>query len=291
MRSTVCDCHNFTLKLEESVKTNLEEEDGEEADEAPEAAVLVDLHTLWPSGQEDQDTHPSASEGTEEEPMDVVGRHSIGSALSTGCKADYTVYTLGQKGQSKVVAIIDAKRYLKPHVTAQVIGYYSAFEVGHPGPIVLILTASELKVVLFPFQDGHQQLVNAVALQPLKLWKVEGRTLDLCVMKLLLSLMDERSAVRQWNLKADKAQLPQGARIPKNRVSHVVTDQEKYEEMKRHMSAMRRTNKQLKKELQDKETQRKKELKDKEKDLEEKDRQLEEMSRQLDALQNPKRRK
>ena len=58
-----------------------------------------------------------------------TGRRSVGGVMSKTSKADYAVYTLGRPGQTKVVAIIDAKKHITPHSVAQVIGYYSAFEV------------------------------------------------------------------------------------------------------------------------------------------------------------------
>ena len=127
LMSMVCDCYSNTLKLEETVKNNLEMREVEDDDEKEEA-VLVSLRTLW---AEDKDQSapppppPSSSEGTVEEAGAGAekGRRSVGGVVS----ADYAVYMLGRPGQTKVVAIIDAKKRITPHSVAQVIGYYSAF--------------------------------------------------------------------------------------------------------------------------------------------------------------------
>ena len=55
--------------------------------------------------------------------------------------------------------------------------------------------------------------------------------LDVRVLNLLLSLMDQESLLRMYSIEADKAQIPQGARIPKNRVCDIVTDQVKLQEI------------------------------------------------------------
>ena len=172
-----------------------------------------------------------------------TGRRSVGGVMSKTSKADYAVYTLGRPGQTKVVAIIDAKKHITPHSVAQVIGYYSAFEVSDPRPLVVVLTAYELKIVIFPFHDGSQRLVNAVELQEFKLWKGEGRMLDVGV---LLSLMHNESFLRNYSVEAKKANIPQEARIPKNRVCTIVTDQAKFEEISKNLSALNRMVRQLK---------------------------------------------
>ena len=181
------------------------------------------------------------------------GRRSIGGVMSKTSKADYAVYTLGRPGQTtKVVAIIDAKKHMTPHSVAQVIGYYSAFEVGDPRPLVVVLTAYELKIVIFPFHDGSQRLVNAVELQEFKLWKGEGRRmLDVGVLYLLLSLMHDESLLRTYNIEAEKATIPPQARIPKNRVCNIVTDQAKFEEINKRNSELNRMVRQQAKELRE----------------------------------------
>ena len=161
--------------------------------------------------------------------------------MSKTSKADYAVYTLGHAGQPKVVAIIDAKKCITPHSVAQVIGYYSAFEVGDPQPLVVVLTAYELKIIIFPFLDGSQRLVNAVELEKFKLWKGGGRRmLDVRVLNLLLSLMDQESVLRKYSIEADKAEIPQGAWIPKNRVCDIVTDQVKLQEVIKRNAVLNR---------------------------------------------------
>ena len=152
--SMVCDCFNYALKLEETVKDNLEE--GEEVEDVREEAVLVDLRRLWSTVP--LHSLPPTSTSVEppmETPMDLgSGRRSIGGAMSQASKADYAIYTLAGGGRTKVVAIVDAKKHITPHSTAQVIGYYSAFEIGDPRPLVLIMTEDELKIIIFPFKVG-----------------------------------------------------------------------------------------------------------------------------------------
>ena len=252
MRST------YTLKLEETVKNNLEMREVE--DEEEEKAELVSLRTLF-RREEEASSGPSSSAGTveEEASMDTdaeeagagagrsqKGRLSVGGVMSKTSKADYTVYTLGHAGQTKVVAIIDAKKRITPHSVAQVIGYYIAFKVGDPRPLVVVLTAYELKIIIFPFLDGSQRLVNAVELEEFKLWKGEGRMLDVRVLNLLLSLMDQESLLRKYSIEAKKHNIPQEARIPKNRVCTIVTDQAKLEEISKKHSALKRTMRRLK---------------------------------------------
>ena len=52
----------------------------------------------------------------------------------------------------------------------------------------VVLTAYELKIIIFPFRDGSQHLVNAVELQTFELWKEGGRQLDVRVLNLLQPL-------------------------------------------------------------------------------------------------------
>ena len=80
--------------------------------------------------------------------------------MSKRNKVHSTVYTLAQGGSTKVVAIVDAKRDIKPHSVAQVIGYYSAFDVSHPQPLMVIMTTYHVKVIIFPFLEKGQPLVE-----------------------------------------------------------------------------------------------------------------------------------
>ena len=306
LMSMVCDCYSYTLKLEETVKNNLEMREVE--DEEEEKAELVSLRTLF-RREEEASSGPSSSAGTveEEASMDTdaeeagagagrsqKGRLSVGGVMSKTSKADYTVYTLGHAGQTKVVAIIDAKKRITPHSVAQVIGYYSAFEVGDPQPLVVVLTAYELKIIIFPFLDGSQRLVNAVELEEFKLWKGGGRRmLDVRVLNLLLSLMDQESLLRMYSIEADKAQIPQGARIPKNRVCDIVTDQVKLQEISKKHSALKRTMRRLKvdqaKELKEKEKEKRKLKKELKKELKKKDEEIKD--REIEIKELSKRRK
>ena len=259
--SMVCDCYSYTLKLKETVKNNLEMREVEDDNEEAVLVTSAALRGLWVEGQSAPPL-PSSSKGTGED-MDSEealggegsegggsagagpsqkGRLSIGGVMSKTSKADYAVYTLGHPGQPKVVAIIDAKKCITPHSVAQVIGYYSAFEVGDPQPLVVVLTAYELKIIIFPFHDGSQRLVNAVELEKFKLWKGEGRRmLDVRVLNLLLSLMDQESLLRKYSIEADQAEIPQGAWIPKNRVCDIVTDQVKLQEVIKRNAVLNRT--------------------------------------------------
>ena len=56
LMSMVCDCYSNTLKLEETVKNNLEMREVEDDDEKEEA-VLVSLRTLW-AEDKDQSAPP-----------------------------------------------------------------------------------------------------------------------------------------------------------------------------------------------------------------------------------------
>ena len=62
--NVVCDCFKYTLKLEESVKNNVEGEI-EEVNDDEEATVLQDLKTLFePEEQQSQDTDSMMKERT-----------------------------------------------------------------------------------------------------------------------------------------------------------------------------------------------------------------------------------
>ena len=97
--SMVYKCFGYSLKLEETVKDNLEEM--EEVEDVREEAVLVDLRTLW-------NEHPTVETPMEslsptstaaETPMDPgSGRRSIGGAMSQGSRADYSIYQLQHRG-------------------------------------------------------------------------------------------------------------------------------------------------------------------------------------------------
>ena len=154
----VCDCFQYTLNLEESVQANLEMEEEVVSDEI---LVEVDLSTFY--GQDTELGSPHTSEPVEDVDP-ATERLSIGGVVSKRSKADYAVYTLGGGTMKrKVVAIIDAKRRITPHAVAQIIGYYSAFDITDIQPLVLILTAHQLKIVIFPFRTGEHHLINAVA--------------------------------------------------------------------------------------------------------------------------------
>ena len=305
----VCDCYSYTLKLEETVKNNLEMREVEDDDnEEAELVSSVSLRRLWAEGQSAPPPPPSphlrkgqgrtwtlrrlwggggggseggGSSGSAGAGPSQKGRLSVGGVMSKTSMADYAVYTLGHPGQTKVVAIIDAKKRITPHSVAQVIGYYSAFEVGDPQPLVVVLTAYELKIIIFPFRDGSQHLVNAVELQTFKLWKEGGRQLDIRVLNLLLSLMDQESLLRRYSIEADKAQIPQGARIPKNRVCDIVTDQVKLQETIKKIAVLNRMVVWQREEREEMVRQQAEELK---KHLEER----EEMEKELNELRRHK---
>ena len=92
---------HYTIKLEESVRDNLE--GGREVEDEREDAVLIDLRTLWPTGQEDDDplqqqSASSSGETVEEASMAEearIGRSSIENVMSKKSKVDYAIYTLG----------------------------------------------------------------------------------------------------------------------------------------------------------------------------------------------------
>lgn len=88
-----------------------------------------------------------------------------------------------------------------PHGLAQVIGYYSAFNIREPRPLVMVLTAEEVKILLFPFRDDQDFLVNAVELKSFKLWKMQQNlhVVDTEVLKLLLSIVHEDSQLRNYS--------------------------------------------------------------------------------------------
>ena len=64
-----------------------------------------------------------------------------------------------------VVDTVGARKIITANLVAQVIGYYSAFKIGTPQTIVMIMTASVLKLVFFPFYQDGKQFINAVELE------------------------------------------------------------------------------------------------------------------------------
>ena len=101
------------------------------------------------------------------------------------------------------------------------------------------MTAYELKIMIFPFLDGGQRLVNAIEMLEMKLWKGKGQMLDLNVLTLLLALTDEHSVVRNFTTEARDA-IPQEARILKTRISNVVTNTAKLEEVLKQVVVLRK---------------------------------------------------
>ena len=165
----VCACFSYSLKLEETIKESLEEGEVDETE-----AVLVDLRTLWPPTQLEVETESLSPTSTSAQETDLgSGRRSIGGAMSQAHKANYSIYTLVGAAQThtKLVAIIDAKKHMTPHATAQVIGYYSAFDIGDPRPLVLMMTGDAFKIIIFPFKDQDCHYVNALELLEFKVWK------------------------------------------------------------------------------------------------------------------------
>ena len=183
-------------------------------------------------------------------------RPSIGSSMSQGSKADYSVYTMSCGQRTKVVAIVDAKKPITPHSVAQVIGYYSTFKVNEPRPIVLILTSLELKIVMFPFISGGEPLVNAVQWKEFQLWKSEvvgesevdkSEVLDMGVLQLLLSLMDNKSVLRNYALEVNDSVIPINAQVAKSRISNIVSNKAKIEELEESYRKLNQESKRYKK--------------------------------------------
>jgi hypothetical protein len=94
--SMVCDIHTFSLKLEESIKENLDEDDDSNVSMDD---ILYDVSKLW-----------GPMESQDEVTTQITGQRSIGSVMSEGSKSDYTVYTFSGGHKLKIVAIIDAKK-------------------------------------------------------------------------------------------------------------------------------------------------------------------------------------
>ena len=128
----------------------------------------------------------------------------------------------------RLVAILEAKQRITPHCIAQGIGYYSAFEIGDPRPLVLIMTACELKIVIGYYSAFEIFLVNAVDLDSFPLWQgiptAEGHSLStqphagavaIDVLKLLLSLLDEGSQFRAFTCDATQASIPEDGQVRK----------------------------------------------------------------------------
>ena len=65
----------------------------------------------------------------------------------------------------------------------------------------MVLTAEEVKILLFPFRDDQDFLVNAVELKSFKLWKMQQnlRMVDMEVLKLLLSIVHEVSQLHNYS--------------------------------------------------------------------------------------------
>jgi hypothetical protein len=62
------------------------------------------------------------------------------------------------------------KKDLTVHGIAQVIGYYSAYEIDLPRPVLIVMNAFKFQLVFFPFMDADTNVVNAVMVEPISLW-------------------------------------------------------------------------------------------------------------------------
>ena len=81
--------------------------------------------------------------------------------------------------------------------------------------IFLVLTALELNIVIFPFTNACQPLVNVVELEEFQLWN-NRHMLDIDVLKLRLALMDEKSCVRSYSTEVNDADIPHNAQVAKS---------------------------------------------------------------------------
>ena len=165
--------------------------------------------------------HPRRPHGTTYTCEGVTCAHRTSSNL-------HTSHLHMCRWSTKVVAILEAKQRITPHCIAQGIGYYSAFEIGDPRPLVLIMTACELKIVIGYYSAFEIFLVNAVDLDSFPLWQgiptAEGHSLStqphagavaIDVLKLLLSLLDEGSQFRAFTCDATQASIPEDGQVRK----------------------------------------------------------------------------
>lgn len=73
-------------------------------------------------------------------------RLTIGTTMGEQNKTDYTVYKIVDPitNCEKVMVMADAKTKFTVHSLAQMVGYYSAFNVSMPPPAMAILTSTNV---------------------------------------------------------------------------------------------------------------------------------------------------
>lgn len=251
----ICDVFDCHLKLEESVKENLL--DSEVVDDGTFENIVKEFMNYAEQSAANllQDTPGSSA--------DVAGGHStppvmsdddgepsskrrrtIGHAMSTANRTDYTVYQFLHEwsGREKAIAIIDAKHKFSIHSLAQVIGYYSAYDVPTPPPMVAVITYTEIALVFFPFSSGEIYYVDAFTMDPICMW--DGPVFRIGILDLILGIVQEHSASRNFTL------LPSGIVNPteKSKVTKAVkSDQQYIQDVLSENARLRRENRELRK--------------------------------------------
>lgn len=134
----LCDTYNLHVRLEETVKANLEHD--------PDQASTS------------QATPPRTRKRTYGSVSDTPGT-SVSKSVSLGSRADYTCYMLRGSNHKVAVMLIEAKMTYHSkfqHAVAQLIGYYIAFNTDETiPPLLFVLSERDVQLVLLPFKDSE----------------------------------------------------------------------------------------------------------------------------------------
>ena len=233
MLTLVCQCFESSLRLVEPIRNNWLESSSGEA-------------MIW--AFENVPIMPSAASKCE--------GHSIESAISPRSKVDYFLYTMINKGNRAiylVIALIEEKHTSTEHSIAQAIGYYSSSVVPDKSKaLVIVLSATEFHLVVFPIVDGKEKpLINAVSLGPFSLWKDEYEV-DIASIRLFLAVIRENSCLRKYTTKAEDAGIPEQFCVEKHRINvgTYTTEIERLEEqLKKQTKEVKEEQAELKKQL------------------------------------------
>jgi hypothetical protein len=249
----VCDVFNYKLTLEDRVTC-----EGEEEEVVTLENYLESIPHLFTPPQAMQGAGPSdcSSDPPTSEEVENTLNETIGSKMSPNNRCDYRLFKCTDTfGDTKLMAIIDAKKTMDVHAIAQLVGYYSHSNVSTPPPGVIVMSCTEMQLIFFPFVRGADRLVNAIALTPLSLWD-QSENLDFSVMRLYLGVATEKSLMRNYTINTEEVTdvLPEDCAVLKTTIEErFVTDGDKAREMKAEITRIR---KELKAEKAQKELQK-----------------------------------
>ena len=85
-------------------------------------------------------------EGSDEESDDTLNV-IIGSKMSPNNRCDYRLFKcIDAAGDTRLMAIVDAKKTIDVHAIAQLVGYYSRSDVSIPPPVLIVMSSTQMQV-------------------------------------------------------------------------------------------------------------------------------------------------